>query len=195
MTQDQIKTIAESRTQADLLAAALVGEYPALDAIVRYADGLASPYDKQTILTKFKQHQAKHLAPQPDKSLDDSYPEVTTGSIVARCDSLRQQLEGAKRDALNCRQIIDTYSRQEDDLLKLQSDLAAEKLALAYKNDTANTFMNQVKRLQSDLVAERNVSDLYHEAWIGYKTFPSMSWEREFDEAETAHQQLRKETK
>lgn len=33
-------------------------------------------------------------------------------------DQLRTQLADAKRDADNCRQIIDTYSRQEDDLAK-----------------------------------------------------------------------------
>jgi len=55
--------------------------------------------DIESILTR-------HLAEQPDKSLDDSYPEVTTGSIVARWnrevmqlkaerDLLRQQLEEA----------------------------------------------------------------------------------------------------
>ena len=55
-------------------------------------------------------------------------------------------------------------------------------------------LVEQLTQLRADLTAERKVSDDYHRAWIGYKVFPSLAWEREFDEAELLHAELRKAT-
>jgi len=47
-----------------------------------------------------------------------------TQAVVDENTALRQQITEAKRDADNCRQIIDTYSRQEDDLIQATKQLA-----------------------------------------------------------------------
>lgn len=79
------------------------------------------------------------------------------------------------------------------DSLKQQLEEAKEQLESALNpiHSCGDNCQRAACVLRRQLTAERKVSDLYHEAWNGYKIFPSMSWERKFDEAETTHQQLR----
>ena len=44
------------------------------------------------------------------------------GHLLPLARKLERERDEARRDALNCRQIIDTYSRQEDDLIKAQAE-------------------------------------------------------------------------
>jgi len=55
---------AELRTISDLLASALVGEYPAETALKRYCATLASPFDVQVVMAKFRS-KPKALAEAP----------------------------------------------------------------------------------------------------------------------------------
>lgn len=56
-------SVADLRTVSDLLAAALVGEYPAEAALERYCSTLARPYDAQVVMAKFrsKPHRVTHF--------------------------------------------------------------------------------------------------------------------------------------
>ena len=47
-------SVAEERTVSDLLASALIGEYPAEAALKRYCATLASSFDVQTVMAKFR---------------------------------------------------------------------------------------------------------------------------------------------
>ena len=47
-------SLADERSLSDLLAAALVGEYPAEAALKRYCATLASPFDVQVVMAKFR---------------------------------------------------------------------------------------------------------------------------------------------
>jgi hypothetical protein len=47
-------SVADLRTVSDLLASALVGEYPAEAALKRYCATIASPFDVQVVMAKFR---------------------------------------------------------------------------------------------------------------------------------------------
>lgn len=55
-------SLADERTLSDLLAAALVGEYPAEAALKRYCATLASPFDVQVVMAKFRSKPATKLS-------------------------------------------------------------------------------------------------------------------------------------
>ena len=59
-------SVADLRTVSDLLAAALVGEYPAEAALERYCATLARPYDVQVVMAKFRSKPQNGQAQRPE---------------------------------------------------------------------------------------------------------------------------------
>ena len=112
-----------------------------------------------------------------NKELQRKLDEIEGRTICAYCHK-----EYVTKDPLTPSLLADhVLTCEKSPLVKLINNAAILNVTLEEERDT----------LKQQLTTERKVSDLYHKAWIGYKVFPSLAWERKFDEAELLHAELR----